>query len=162
MLALQLIIIITLLVIVYGDFKERLVWNISFVVFGIVGSLLFYLHTNATYFLISIVYDTLIVVFIIGVSYLMAKYVLKKKSLSEVLGLGDILFFFGFALSFPIVSFLNFFLFSILFTYALYILLKKIRVIKVNTIPLAGSMALFLVVVYVIDIIGVYKNVYTL
>lgn len=162
MLALQLIIIITLLVIVYGDFKERLVWNISFVVFGIVGSLLFYLHTNATYFLTSIVCNTLIVVFIIGVSYLMAKYVLKKKSLSDVLGLGDILFFFGFALSFPIVSFLNFFLFSILFTYALYILLKKIKVIKVNTIPLAGSMALFLVVVYVIDIIGVYENVYTL
>ena len=142
--------------------KDRRVWAFLFPLFGLFGSILFFQNTTVEFYLFSIVINVIIVIAIILVNYLFSKYVLKKKLLKEVLGLGDVLFFLGFSLSFPTISFINFFVFSIFFAFVFHLILKKINNTKHRTIPLAGSMSLFLIIIYFVNWIGVYQEIYIL
>lgn len=142
--------------------KDRRVWAFLFPLFALCGSLLFYQNTTFEFYLLSIGINLLIVIVIILINYLFAKYVLKKRLLKEVLGLGDVLFFLAFSLSFPTISFINFFVFSMLFAFIFHLILKRINTIRHKTIPLAGSMSLFLLIVYLINWMGVYNEIYIL
>jgi len=154
--------VFTLAMITFQDFKERQVWAFLFPLFGILGGILFYNNTFSSFYLISIAINLGIVICIILANFLISKFLLKKNFFKEALGLGDLLFFVGFALSFPTITFVNFFVFSLLFTLVLFWILKKVGKLKEQSIPLAGCMALFLGVVYLIHWTGLYKEIYIL
>lgn len=159
---LRVLLVLTLVVIFFQDIKERRVWFFLFLVFPICGASLFCLGANNDFFFWnSILINSCIVLFmLVGIyTYL---YICKKGTIKEALGLGDILFFFGIGVSFPPISFINFFVFAILFTFVFYIILRKFTNNQLETVPLAGSMALFFLCVYTIYWLGFYDSIYNL
>ncbi len=161
------ILLISLLLILFQDIKQRQVWVILLPIFAIMGSVLFYYSAITVFFLYSILINLALVGFLIVINYLFAKFILKKSLFKEALGLGDVLFFIGFALSFPTFSFINFFVFSLLFSLVLQMVLKlfskgrnQINKDAINTIPLAGYMAIFLIAVYNCHWLGFYPSIY--
>lgn len=160
--AIKIMLFLSLGGIFYGDFKERKVWNFLFIIFAICGGLLFFLNSNWEFFRITVFINTGVVAIVLLINYLLAKFVLKKNFLKEVMGLGDVLFFFGFALSFPTISFINFFVFSILFAFVFHFVLKNTSSFWHKNPPLAGCMSLFLIAVYTAKWLGLYESIYVL
>ena len=158
----KIVILLSLAFIFLQDHRDRQVYIFLFPLFGILGSFLFFSHSNLEYYLLSIFINIGIILIVVLLNYLFAKLVLKKNLLKEAVGLGDILFFIAFALSFPTVTFINFFVFSILFTFVLNFTLLKLLKTKNNSIPLAGHMSLFLIGVYIIGWLGFYDSLYLL
>lgn len=156
------LLLISLLIIFLQDQKNRQVYIFLFPLFGVLGSSLFFFQSNLEDYLLSICVNTSIVLIIILINYLYAKFVMKKNLLKEAMGLGDLFFFFAFALCFPTVSFINFFVSSILFTFILDLALSKLLKTKNKSIPLAGNMSLFLIAIYTISWFLPYDSIYTL
>ena len=90
---------------------------------------------------------------------------LKEKKLVNislgVLGLGDILFLLVLVFSFSFINYLVFVIVSIFFIALVYYFLQKILMLKEKRIPLAGGMALSLVVVKLLSIFGFITNLYS-
>ena len=152
----------SLALIFFQDYKDRKVYIFLFPLFGILGTYLFFLNSNLEYYLLSVCINLGIVLIVIILNYLIAELVLKKKFIKEAMGLGDIFFFIAFALCFPTVSFINFFVFSILFTFVLHLAQSKLLKKKDKNIPLAGYMSLFLIAIYSVNWLGFYDSIYLL
>ncbi|WP_146743687.1 hypothetical protein [Aequorivita sp. CIP111184] len=120
------------------------------------------MNSTLEYYLLSVCINLGIVLIVVLINYLFAELVLKKNFLKEALGLGDILFFIAFALCFPTGAFINFFVFSILFTFVLHLALSKLLKKKNKNIPLAGYISLFLMVAYLVSWLGFYDSLYLL
>lgn len=159
--AIKIALVTVLILVFYQDLRERRVWFFLFPLFAILGGYLFFNEAIWEFYLTNLMINLSMVAIILLVSYLVARFLLKKSLLKEALGLGDILFFIGFASSFPTITFLNFFVFSILLTLVLHQVLKMSSS-KYQTVPLAGSMAIFLLGVYVANWAGIYSEVYLL
>jgi hypothetical protein len=156
------ILLITLVNIFYLDFKERKAWNFTFPIIAICGGYLFFDNSNWDFFITSVLINSGIVIILILINYLVARFLMKKKFLNEAIGIGDILFFFAFAFSFPPISFINFFVFSVLFTFVFHIIMRIRSSSSYQSAPLAGCMALFLIIIYLIHWMGLYNPVYLL
>ena len=156
------LIIGSLSIIAFQDFKERKVWFFLFPLFGILGGLLFYRSSHLSFFWISIALNLIIVMVIIFMNYLISKFLFKKDFFKEAIGLGDLLFFVCFTCCFPTMTFVYLFVFSILFTLILFWKLNKMRKSEYSTVPLAGSMGLFLIAIYVSHWAGIYQSIYLL
>jgi hypothetical protein len=127
------------------DSKDRKVY---WFLYPIIGVLVFVLQIKAISIHPALINGGLNLVFVsllILVCFLYAKLKLQQP-LREVFGLGDILFFMTIAFSFSLVSFLILFVFALLFSLLLHLVLKHRQTDK--TVPLAGNMALFFGVVY--------------
>lgn len=137
---LELLLLSILGILLYQDIKERKVslW----VLFSgiIVGGTLHFLHQDSMVFLYNIGITISFVILIFGVLWVYASVKLKRN-IFDVFGLGDLLFFILLAVSLPIVSFLMVFVFSLIFSLVLFLLLKKSFTNK--TVPLAGLQSLF-------------------
>ena len=156
----RILISLSLIIVIYQDFKERKVWAFLLPVIAGCGCYLFFQMSTIDYFLLSIAVNFCIVSTILGILYLISKFLLKKRAFYQAIGLGDILFFLAIAVSFPTVSFLNFFVFAILFTFVLSFILKRLFYSAEKTIPLAGSMSIFILIVYLIHWFGFYHTIY--
>lgn len=122
------------------DFLERKVFIWLFVGIGLLMPLLYLTKTNTLSYFINIAYNLVILFVIISVLFIYSKLKLKQPLLSG-LGLGDILFFFIIAISFPLPSFLVLFSCSLIFSMILFFLLRSR--LKNKHVPLAGLQALF-------------------
>ena len=158
----KIILLLSLLFIFYQDLKDRKVYVFLFPLFGVLGSYLFFFNSGFAYYLLSICINLGIVIIVVLLTYLFAKWVLQKKYFKEAMGLGDILFFIAFAFCFPTIAFLNFFVFSILFTFVLHLALSKLLKDKNRNVPLAGYMSLFLMGIYLVNWLGFYEYLYLL
>ena len=145
----KILLIFTFLIIFIQDYKSRLVY---WFLYPIVGLLAFLIQTKENSFIIAstnssinILFITLILLF----CFLYAKLKLKKKFVNEVIGVGDILFFVFISFSFSILSFMVFFVFSLLFSLMVHFVLKNKE--KDITIPLAGYMSFFFATIYSIS-----------
>lgn len=152
----------SLVFIFFQDYRDRQVYVFLFPLIGILGTYLFFLNSNLEYYFLSVCINLGIVLIVVLLNYLFAKLVLKKNLLKEAMGLGDIFFFIAFALCFPTVTFINFFVFSILFTFVLHLALSKLSMEKNRHIPLAGYMSLFLIAVYLVSWLGFHDSLYLL
>ncbi len=158
----KILLFLSLAFIFFQDYQDRRVYVFLFPLFGVLGTYLFFLNATLEYYLLSLCINVGIVLLIVLLNYLFARLILKKKFLNEALGLGDILFFIGFAFCFPTVTFINFFVFSILFTFVLHLALSKLVKDKNSDIPLAGYMSLFLMTTYSVSWFGFYDSLYLL
>lgn len=162
----KLLLILTLSIIFFQDIKERMVWVILLPSFAVLGGLLYFWQSNTEVFLTTILINLAIVGILMFVNYLVAKFIFRKNLFKEALGLGDLLFFIAFALSFPTLAFLNFFVFSLIFsflTHQLVLLISKRKgkiTQKHSRVPLAGLMAFFLIGVYSAHWLGFYNSIY--
>lgn len=153
---------LTLSIIGYQDVKERAVWIVLFPIFTLLGTYLFYNNVEWGYYSLTILINLGIILVVLLTTYICVRFIFHREHFLEALGLGDVFFFIGFALSFPTLTFINFFVFSILFTFVFWKILVWYRPKRHKTIPLAGSMAFFLILVYIIHWTGFYPQIYLL
>jgi len=146
---LKLLIILVLVLIALQDLKERAVY---WFLFPLVGGLLALLHfgqTSLHQYIIMVGINILLVSLILLILYLYTKLIANQKFLNVSFGLGDLLFFYAFALGYPTYTFLLLFIGSILFSFVVFLVLKSRQ--NLETIPLAGLMGIFLIGVTVIS-----------
>ena len=129
----------------YQDFRERLVYWFLFPMLGIALAYIFFQYTVPTFFLWSVVTNCVLVTLILGLLYLYSKYRLQKPLVNHSLGLGDILFFYALAVGYPPVTFLVLFVGAVFFSLFSYLVLKKS--LRNHTVPLAGLMGFYVMII---------------
>lgn len=154
------ILLCSLALIIYQDLKTRTILWVLLPITALAGGALHKAHTSWPLFGVHVGINLCLVAISIGILYLYARFKLKRPFLQETFGLGDALFFLVFAFLFPTITFLNFFVFSLLFSLIISLFLRKFR--GTSTLPLAGYMGLFLIVVYCGFWLGVTPNIYTM
>lgn len=141
------------------DIKERQVYWFLFPIIGLCSGILLYLNTFFDVFYLTLLINLLFIVALIGVVSLYS-WLKLKTSISNTFGLGDGLLFFALAFSFSSVSFFILFVFGLLFSLVLHLVLKKKS--KQSTVPLAGYLSLFFAITYLSHWIGILKSVYSI
>ncbi len=159
MILLKIISLCCLLAICIQDFRERKVYLVILIGSGILLSFSYFLETTPMQYLVNIGMNLVIIVLIIGILFLYAKFKLKTK-LNDALGLGDVFFFIVIAISFPISTFIILFSFSLVFSLMVFLLLKPS--LKDATVPLAGLQALFLTMILSVNWIFEFTNLYAI
>ncbi|SHK68910.1 hypothetical protein SAMN04488007_3655 [Maribacter aquivivus] len=157
-LTIKISLLIVLALITLQDIREK---KVSWVLFPITGLLLFVLYENKTiiqYSYIFLVMNIILTTSILAILFLYTRIIRKMKFLNVSFGLGDVLFFYAFALGFPTVTFLILFVSSIIFSLMVSLIQKKKN--KANGIPLAGLMSLFLVFVFSIEFLPNQPSLY--
>ncbi len=143
MLILQLLTITGFGVVAFQDFKERAVTLLVFPLIAILLAFLHMYHVGLEFFLFFALYNILLVSGVMAILWLTTKFLLKKRFLDVSFGLGDMLFFYAFALGFPTLTFIVLFVGAIGFSLFVFSILRIIY--KVETVPLAGLMGIFLI-----------------
>lgn len=158
-LVITILLVLTFTFILYQDVKDR---NVYWFLYPLIGIFCFILSSfeigiknTTTNTLINIS----IVLLILGISKIYVTIKIKKTFINEVIGLGDILFFVFISCSFATITFIILFTFSLIFSLLLYLILDK----KQNkTVPLAGYMSLFYLLIYTIVYLLNFKILYAL
>lgn len=141
----------------YQDIKDRKVFALLFLFFAVLGCSLHYQNTMPEVFLLTIAINLGFTAILLIIIYLYSKIKLNRK-FSETLGLGDILFFIALALSFATITFITTFVFALVFSLLMHLFLKS-KVYK-NTVPLAGYMSLFYILVFMGYWLEIINNIY--
>lgn len=158
-LILKLVLISVLIYILIQDIKERQVYWVLFPLVGLCSGILYYKSTLPELFYISILLNVVFVSVILVVVFFYAKFKLKT-SITNTLGLGDVLLFIALTFSFSTVSFLVIFIFSLFFSLLLHLFLKNKK--TGITVPLAGYMSLFFAFTYLSFWTGIINSLYTI
>lgn len=142
---LKVLLIIIFAIVLYQDFKSRLVYWFLYPIIGILAFAiqLYNLPTAVAFF--NLGFNVLFVAIILGVAFLYVRF--RQLNFSNSIGIGDILFFIFISGTFSIVSFLVLFVFALLFSLLLHFVLNNKK--EYQTVPLAGYMSLFFGAVYV-------------
>jgi len=146
---LKFLIICILLIILYQDFKDRMVYWFLYPCIGLLGALIQLLVFPKEVFFLNTIINLVFIAVILIIGGIYMKLVRRKGFLNESIGSGDILFFIFISFCFPVVSFIVLFVFSLLFSLMIHILIVKESNYK--TVPLAGLMALFYSLIYFIS-----------
>lgn len=158
MLIFKLILLLILGIIVYEDVTSRMVhWILFPMVLLLVGSTHLE-HSTRWFFLINSSMNILVISTIILILFIYAKVILKKPFLNTSFGLGDLLFFYAISVAFPTVTFIILFVFSLIFSLVLHVFRSRKAIDA--TIPLAGYMALFFVIVFGMNLLSNQPNLY--
>lgn len=159
LIAIKIIFLGILIGLVYQDFKERKVTAYLFLILAVSGG---YIHYETQYFevyVLNLLLNFCGLLILVLVLMIYTKLILKKR-LNEAIGLGDILFFFVMAVSFPTVTFLILLSTSLIFSLSLFLLFKS--KLKDKTVPLAGLQALFLVLLVGSNMLFNFINLYVI
>lgn len=158
-LPLEILWMLILGILFYQDMKDRKVY-LWLLVSGIfIGGFIHLQYQNFIVFFATTCGNLLFITILFALLWLYAKLKLKKK-IFEVFGAGDLLFFILLAVSLPTVSFLIVFVFSLLFSLLIFLLLKQRFTSK--TVPLAGLQSLFLGLVLIANKVLVSVNLYAI
>ncbi|MDC1265800.1 hypothetical protein N8009_03305 [Flavobacteriaceae bacterium] len=155
---LKLILLSAFVSVVYQDLKDRSVYWFLFPAIGICAGTLFFKETSVGFFLEAILLNLLFIGLLLGVIFLYTTYKLKMK-LSDAFGLGDGLLFVALAFSFAQLTFMIVFVFGLVGSLLLHLVLKKY---STETVPLAGYMSVFFALAYGAHWMGFLTTVYTL
>lgn len=146
---LNALLIILMFWVVFQDFKYRTL-NLYVTISIFLISFIIVINTYAINWILEVIlYNFLLLVLFYG--FLILFYFFKGVSLfdffEDKLGIGDIVFTISIISFFTFKNFLYFLLLSFLFSLLLYKGLSFFKSVKSPTIPLAGNMALFLIIV---------------
>ena len=143
--------------VVFQDLKDRYVYWFLFPLIGCCAGLLFVQETSATLFFETLSMNLVFIGVLIGLIFLYSTFKLKVK-LSKTFGLGDGLLFIALAFSFAQLTFMIVFVFGLVCSLLLHLVLKKN---KTETVPLAGYMSLFFALTYGAHWLGFLTTAYT-
>lgn len=144
---LKLILLIVFALVLYQDFKSRLVYWFLYPIIGILAFTIQLHNLPLSIVLTNLGGNLIFVVLILAVSMMYVRF--RKLDFKNTIGIGDVLFFLFIASTFSIVSFLVLFVFSLLFSLILHLVLSNKK--EQSTVPLAGYMSLFFGVVYAVS-----------
>ncbi|WP_299363517.1 hypothetical protein [Winogradskyella sp.] len=150
----------SLLFVFYQDVKERLVYWFLFPVIAICSGILLYNNMFYEAIKTTLIINFAFVLFLVLVVLGYSKFKLNT-SISQTFGLGDTLLFFALAFTFSSISFLVLFVFGLIFSLTLHLLIKR-RSVEHKTVPLAGYLSLFFAIAYVSHWTGILKSVYSI
>ena len=156
----KIALIFLLVLIAFQDIKDK---KVNWVLFPITAILLFTLYQNSTALNLSYTFllmNIFMVSSILGILFIYTKYISRMEFLNVSFGLGDVLFFYAFALGFPTITFLILFVSSIVFSLIISFFRSKEYI--VTGVPLAGLMSLFLAVIFSFGFIPSIPSLYTL
>jgi hypothetical protein len=145
--------------VLFQDIKERQVYWFLFPIIGLCAGILLYQNMFLQLFYTTVLMNLAFILVLIGVVYLYSKLKLKT-SISETFGLGDGLLFLALVFSFSSISFIILFVFGLIFSLLLHMVLKKRS--KHQTVPLAGYLSLFFSIAYLSHWAGILESVYTI
>ncbi|WP_159090725.1 hypothetical protein [Aquimarina aquimarini] len=141
--------LVVLAAIAYQDLSDRKVYTFVFpVLIGLLG----YLHYQSVEiitFISAICINIAMLTIIIGLLYLYTIVKIKRPFFEEVFGMGDVLFFVALAIGFPTMTFIILFVFSLIFSLLVWLVLKKRA--KHDSVPLAGYMSIFFGVLFIMQ-----------
>ncbi|OUS03342.1 hypothetical protein A9Q86_00040 [Flavobacteriales bacterium 33_180_T64] len=157
MIIVKIILILLLGLIFYQDYKERLVYWFLFPLVALCSGFLFYNSTLPELFLIAIVLNLLFIVLLLTAVLLYSRFILKIK-FSDAFGLGDAFLFISLIFSFSTISFLTLFVFALLFSLVIHLILKKRS--SITSVPLAGYLSLFFGLSYLAFWLGITNSLY--
>lgn len=142
----------------FQDFRDREVNWVLFPLLGLVLGLCHLFHVDLSLFFASVLGNILVVSCILIILWAITKYIFKKNFLNVSFGLGDVLFFYALALGFPTVTFIYLLVGSICFSLAAFAVVN--RFIKMETVPLAGLMSIFLMAVTLLTLLSNTPSLY--
>lgn len=146
----MLLLLVGLLFVFFQDLKYR---HIHVVLPVLIFAFCFYIFKNNTLFYpMVLMYNILFVVLTLAllVFYMSIKNKTFMNPFQHYFGLGDLLFFLAITPLFLTENYILFFVFSMLFSVIMQLIFQKIM--KIQTVPLAGFSAIFLVLVIVKDV----------
>lgn len=144
--------------IAFQDFKERMVSWILFPALGIVLGGLYLVQVPFAQYYPFVLVNMFLISLVVLTLFLYTKYIAKQGFLNVSFGLGDLLFFYALALGFPTMTFLVIFALSMVFALGTTLLWNRTR--KLQTIPLAGLMGVFLCLVLLISLFPNLPSLY--
>lgn len=154
---LKLLLIIVFAIVLFQDFKNRLVYWFLYPIIGILAFTIQLYNIPLEIALLNLGFNISFVALILGVSFLYIKF--RNLDFKNAIGLGDILFFVFISSTFSIVSFLILFVFALLFSLILHFVLNIKK--EQQTVPLAGYMSLFFGVIYAISFCNINTFLYS-
>jgi len=158
MLLLKGLIILNLGYITYQDVKSREVYWFLLPSLMLLLGTIHYKNVLKMHFISASIINIEIVFTILAVLYLYTVFVIKKPFFKEVFGIADALYFLALAIAFPTVTFIIIFVFSLIFSLLTWLILKDKSFYK--TIPLAGYMSIFLVLIFAGNWLTSFINLY--
>jgi len=159
MVFLKVVLILTFLLVFYQDVKERLVWWLLFPFIGLICGTLYIFETSFELFLYSILFNSTFVLILLSTIFLYTKFKMRVH-IKETIGMGDVLLFFALTCTFSLISFITLFVFSLVLSLLLHLVLSKREIQK--TVPLAGYMSLFFAISYLANWSELITNLYSL
>ena len=120
--------------------KERKVFWFLFPIIAIASGVLLYKNVASEAFYSTLLVNFIFIILLLLVVFLYSKLKLKV-SINDTFGLGDGLMFIALIFTFSSVTFLVLFVFGLIFSLALHLILKNKA--KHTTVPLAGYLSLF-------------------
>ena len=141
----KVLLLFTFAIILFQDVKDRQVWWFLYPLVGTFAGFIFYDESELYSFLINVIINLIFVLILLSLSFVYATMMMREKFL-KVIGLGDVLLFIFLAFTFSSISFLILFIFSLIFSMLMHILLKNRNTL--HTVPLAGYMSLFFGSIY--------------
>lgn len=153
----KIILIITFIVILYQDLKERQADWFLFPIVGFCSGVLMYSQMVSEVFIATVLFNMSLVTVMLLLMSLVTILIMKRRP-REVIGLGDVLFFYVLTFCFAMVSFYVLFIFSFIFALALQLIFKKN--FKDKTVPLAGFIGVFFGLVYISYWTGIIDSIY--
>ena len=141
------------------DRKDREVYWFFFPIIALTSGVLLYNNMLPELFYITLIINLLFIIILISVVFFYSKFKLKT-TITNTFGLGDGLLFFALAFTFSSVSFLILFVFGLLFSLLIHLVFKKKS--KYTTVPLAGYLSLFFIIVYLSYWLDITPNIYTI
>lgn len=158
-LILQILTLVACGAMVFQDLKDReVMWSI----FPLIGLCLAMIHLNRStlsMFLISILGNIILVSFVLLILWAITRFVFHKKFLNVSFGTGDLFFMYAMALGFPTLTFIYVFVGSVCFALAASLTMNLFH--KMETVPLAGYMGMFLIVVFLLTYWPTTPSLYT-
>src|SRR5690606_14005291 len=144
----------------FQDFRDREVSWVLFPILGLSLALLHWSQVDVTVFLVSVLGNIIIINCILLILWTVTKYLLRKEFLNMAFGLGDALFMYALALGFPTVTFIYLLVGSIGFSLVAFLVLNRSH--KMETVPLAGLMGIFLIVVILLALLPNSPSLYVI
>lgn len=145
-LILKLCIVLSFSVIAYQDIRERTFYWLFLPILGVSAGILHFKLIMPEVFSLYLAMNLLLTTVLLLVIFIYAKFKLHETFL-HVFALGDVLFLLVMSLAFPTVSFLVLLVFGLIFSLSIHLLVKKHA--KHPTVPLAGYLSLFYLLVYI-------------
>ncbi|WP_228235546.1 hypothetical protein [Allomuricauda sp. M10] len=144
---------------VFQDLKDR---EVTWFIFPLIGLLLAMIHfyrSTISIFLISVLGNFVLVSCVLLILWTTTRLVFRKKFLDVSFGTGDLFFMYAMALGFPTLTFIYVFVGSVCFALAAFLTMNLFH--KMETVPLAGYMGMFLIVVFLLTYWPTTPSLYT-
>ncbi len=146
MVLIKIALICCFLLVFYQDYKDRQVYWFLFPLIGLFCGVLFYKNTLPELFYNALKLNLAFITVMLLIIALYSKLKLKT-SLFKTIGLGDLLLCIALALSFSTIAFIVVFIWALICSLLLHMLLPKHN--SNTLVPLAGYMSLFFLAAYI-------------